>query len=97
MMTVRQGGRVALMGGIGMAGGPDLELPYPWIMRNNIAIHGQWMYPRDAAIRMAAMIRASLIDLAHYVVREFPLGSVNAAIAHAAETAGPFALTVLRP
>ena len=28
-MTVRQGGRVVLMGGVGMLGGADLALPYP--------------------------------------------------------------------
>ena len=34
-MTVRQNGRVVLMGGVGMLGGKDLALPYPWIMRNS--------------------------------------------------------------
>src|SRR4030088_520963 len=43
VMTVRPNGRVALMGGVGMAGGPGLELPYPWIMRNCISIHGVWV------------------------------------------------------
>ncbi len=40
-MTVRECGRVVLMGGVGMLGGDDLGLPYPWIMRNNITIRGQ--------------------------------------------------------
>ncbi len=30
-MTVREYGRVVLMGGVGMLGGDDLALPYPWI------------------------------------------------------------------
>jgi alcohol dehydrogenase len=40
------------MGGIGMAGqGGELTLPYAWLMRNNITIKGQWMYPRAAIPR----------------------------------------------
>ncbi|MFX9269096.1 alcohol dehydrogenase, partial [Acinetobacter baumannii] len=45
IMTVRSYGRVVLMGGVGMLGGPGLDLPYPWIMRECISIHGVWMYP----------------------------------------------------
>ena len=45
-MAVREYGKVVLMGGVGMLGGDDLALPYPWIMRNCITIIGQWMYPR---------------------------------------------------
>ena len=44
IMTVRPYGRVVLMGGVGMLGGEDLPLPYAWIMRNNIAMYGRWMY-----------------------------------------------------
>lgn len=43
-MTLREGGRAVLMGGVGMLGGEDLALPYPWIMRNLITVRGQWMY-----------------------------------------------------
>src|SRR3954470_6090756 len=49
ILSVRPHGRVALMGGVGMQGGPGLDLPYPWMMRNCISIHGQWMYPPHAA------------------------------------------------
>ena len=48
MMAVRPYGRVILMGGVGMPGGPGLELSYAWIMRNCVTIHGVWMYPRHA-------------------------------------------------
>ena len=48
IMAVRRYGRVVLMGGVNMQGGPGLELSYAWIMRNCIAIHGVWMYPREA-------------------------------------------------
>jgi alcohol dehydrogenase len=97
VMTVRQNGRVALMGGVGMLGGPGLDLPYPWIMRNCITIHGVWMYPREAIPRMIAMVRAGLLDLAQFAVTEFPLALANEAVAHAAANGGPFRMTVLKP
>ncbi len=95
VLTARPGGRVALMGGVGMAGGSGLELPYAWLMRNNITVRGQWMYPRDAARRMAALIRAGLIDLGAFNVARFTLDQVNDAVAHAATHAGPFQMTTL--
>ena len=97
LMTVRQNGRVVLMGGVGMLGGAGLELPYPWIMRNCITIHGQWMYPREATTRMIGLIRSGLIRLDHFAVTEFGLDQANEAVAHAAANSGPFKLTVLRP
>src|SRR5206468_7586130 len=60
VLAVRPHGRVVLMGGVGMAGGGDLDLPYSWLMRNNITVRGQWMYPPQAVTRMAGMVRAGL-------------------------------------
>lgn len=97
IMSVRPYGRVVLMGGVGMLGGQDLALPYPWIMRNLITIKGQWMYPRAAVPGMIGLIRAGLLDLGHFRVTEFPLNAVNNAVAHAAANAAPFSLCVLRP
>jgi alcohol dehydrogenase len=97
IMTVRPYGRVVLMGGVGMLGGPGLELPYPWIMRNCITIHGQWMCPPDATIRMAGLIRSGLMDLGNFEVTVFDLEDANEAIAHAAINSGPFKLTVIQP
>jgi NADPH:quinone reductase-like Zn-dependent oxidoreductase len=96
-MTVRPYGRVILMGGVGMAGGPGLELPYPWMMRNCITVRGQWMYPPDASIRLTGLIRAGLLRLDHFVAATFDLDQVNDAVAHAAANGGPFKMTVLRP
>ena len=48
IMTLRQGGRAVLMGGVGMLGGEELSLPYPWLMRNLITVRGQWMYDTAA-------------------------------------------------
>ena len=94
--AVRPGGRVSLMGGVGMTGGDDLTLPYAWLMRNNITIKGQWMYPRDAIPRLVAMVKNGLVDLKRYEVVEFALADVSEAIVHAAATSGPFKRTVLR-
>jgi alcohol dehydrogenase len=97
IMAVRPYGRVALMGGVGMLGGAGLDLPYAWMMRNCITLRGQWMYPPHAAIRMAAMIRAGLIDLGQFKVTAFALDRANEAVAHAAAHAGPFRMTVIQP
>lgn len=97
IMTVRAYGRVVLMGGVGMAGGAGLELPYPWIMRNCISIHGVWMYPPDAASRLIALVRAGLLRLDEYETTAFDLDHANAAVEHAAANGGPFKLTVIRP
>ena len=96
-MTVREYGRIVLMGGVGMLGGDDLALPYPWIMRNNITVRGQWMYLPYANDRVIKMIQAGLLDLAQWDVTEFSLDEANEAVAHAAESGGPFKLDVIRP
>jgi alcohol dehydrogenase len=97
IMSLRQGGRAVLMGGVGMLGGEDLALPYPWIMRNLITIRGQWMYDTAAVPGLVGLIRGGLLDLQQWAVTEFPLEHVNAAVTHAAAEAGPFKLTVLKP
>lgn len=97
IMTLRQGGRAVLMGGVGMLGGEDLALPYPWIMRNLITVRGQWMYEPAAVPGLVGLIRGGLLDLGHWAVTEFPLAEVNEAVTHAAAEAGPFRLTVLKP
>ncbi|HEX4258096.1 MAG TPA: zinc-binding alcohol dehydrogenase family protein [Streptosporangiaceae bacterium] len=95
-LTVREFGRVVLMGGVGMLGGDDLALPYPWLMRNGITVRGQWMFPRAAAPRLISLARSGLLDLGQYRVTEFSLDDVNQAVDHAAGDK-PFALTVVRP
>lgn len=95
-LAVRHGGRIVLMGGLR---GPTGDLPfnYNWLMHGDITVRGKWMYEREAIPRMIQMIRAGLVDLAQFEMAEFALDDANAAIAHAAEYAGPRQLTVLRP
>ncbi len=94
--AVRPGGRVSLMGGVGMTEGSELSLPYPWLMRNKITIKGQWLYPREAIPRLIALAQNGILDLSRYDVVEFPLTEIQAALAHASSTVGPFTKTVLR-
>jgi NADPH:quinone reductase-like Zn-dependent oxidoreductase len=96
-MAVRPYGRVVLMGGVGMLGGAGLELPYPWIMRNCITVHGVWMYPREATIGLVGLIRAGLLSLDGFDITAFALDDANEAVAHAAANSGPFKMTVIRP
>jgi threonine dehydrogenase-like Zn-dependent dehydrogenase len=84
IMTLRQGGRAVLMGGVGMLGGEDLALPYPWIMRNLITVRGQWMYDTAAIPGLVSLVRSGLLDLGHWATTTFPLTGANDAVAHAA-------------
>ncbi|AXF24554.1 alcohol dehydrogenase [Burkholderia pyrrocinia] len=97
VMTVRPYGRAVLMGGVGMLGGAGLELPYPWIMRNDITLRGKWMYPTEAVTLMAGLVRGGLLDLGHFDVTVFALDDANDAVAHAAANGGPFRMTVIAP
>lgn len=97
LMAVRPYGRVVLMGGVGMLGGEDLALPYPWIMRNLITLSGQWMYPREIIPDCIALIRNGLLQLDQFTVAEFAIENIQAAITHASKHAGAFNLTVVRP
>lgn len=96
-MSVREYGRVVLMGGVGMLGGEDLALPYPWIMHNNITLKGQWMYPPTANTSLISLVRAGLLDLSMVGTTAFPLDQANEAVAHAAAAGGRFKRTVICP
>lgn len=96
-MTVRESGRVVLMGGVGMLGGDDLALPYPWLMRNNVTLRGQWMYPRAANAELIALARDGLLDLGLFTTTAFGLDDVLEAVEHAAAHPRGFHTTVLTP
>jgi alcohol dehydrogenase len=66
-------------------------------MRNCITIHGVWMCPPEAPIKLVRLIRAGLLRLDQFTVTSFDLDRVNEAVVHAAEHAGPFRMTVIRP
>lgn len=95
-MTVRPCGRVVLMSGVSMLGVDDLALPYPWIMRNCVNIHGQWIYPTTAGPRPAALASAGVLDLGQHEIAESGFEPVNEAVAHAADNGGLLKLTVVK-
>ena len=97
VMTVRPNGRVALMGGVGWAGGGELGLSYAWLMRNCVTIRGQWMYPREATLRLHGLVSAGLLRLDMWDTTVFSLDEVEKAVAHAAAERGPFKATVIEP
>jgi alcohol dehydrogenase len=76
--------------------GNELSLPFPWLMRNNITIKGQWLYPREAIARLIALAQNGILDLSRYDVVEFPLTDIEEALAHASSTNGPFTKTVVK-
>jgi alcohol dehydrogenase len=96
-MAVRPYGRIVLMGGVGMLGGDDFALPYPWIMRNDITVRGKWMYPPHAVTQMTGLVRGGLLRLDHFDITCFSLDRANEAVAHAAANGGPFRMTVIEP
>ena len=96
-MSVREFGRIVLMGGVGMMGGDDLALPYPWLMRNGITLRGQWMYPRTANASLVNLIRSGLIDIDQWAIERFRLDQANEAVAYAQDKGGAFKATVIRP
>jgi alcohol dehydrogenase len=96
-MTVREYGRVVLMGGVGLAGGDDLRLPYPWLMRNSVTVRGQWMYPRVAVGELVNLVHAGLLDLDQDQITTFPLDAARQAVSHAAADAIPFHRTAIVP
>lgn len=91
-LAVRPGGCVVLMGGLAEK---EVAFPYGWLMRNSVAVRGQFMYPRAAVAGMVALIRAGLVSLDLFEVAEFPLDEAEKAMAHAASHAGPFQHTAL--
>lgn len=92
-MTVRPHGTVVLMGGLRVG----VAFPYAHLMRNCITVRGQYMYPREAPARLAALIRSGLLSLDGFEATRFPLDQVNEAVVHAAEHGGPFRITFIEP
>jgi alcohol dehydrogenase len=93
ILAVRSGGTAVLMGGVQAA----LDIPYNYIMRNNLVIRGQWMCPRHAPSLLVELISSGLLNLEPFSVHTFPLEQVNQAVQYAHDHGGAFRLTVLKP
>lgn len=93
ILAVRPGGTVVLMGGVQAS----LDIPYNYVMRNNLVIRGQWMCPRHAPVLLVELISSGLLSLEPFSVSTFPLEQVNQAVQYAHDYGGAFQLTVLKP
>jgi alcohol dehydrogenase len=74
LRSLRRGGRLVLMGSMGA----PLPISYLEMMLNNLEIIGQFMYPRDAFIRLVALARSGLLDISAIRTRCFPWKSFPA-------------------
>jgi alcohol dehydrogenase len=84
LRALRRGGRLVLMGSMGVA----LPIPYLEVMLNNLEIIGQFMYPRDVFRRLGELARSGLLDIDAIRTRSFPLDALPAAMESAAEAGG---------
>jgi alcohol dehydrogenase len=77
--SLRNGGRVALMGALA----DPIHIPYVEIMVRELTIRGNFMYPLTAASDIAKMIASGIIDLDLIDVTCYPLENAAAAIENA--------------
>jgi alcohol dehydrogenase len=89
--ALRRGGRLVLMGSMS----EPLPLAVGEMLGNDWSVIGNFMYPKEAPARLAAMIRGGLLDLGPIRVRAFPLDALEAAM-DAAASMRALDLTVLR-
>ena len=68
LRALRRGGRLALMGSMGV----PLPIPYLDVMLNNLEIIGQFMYPRDVFRRLGELARSGLLNIDAIRTRSFP-------------------------
>ncbi len=92
LRSLRRNGRLVMMGSCKA----PLPLDYREMLGNNWSVLGCFMYPADAPERLAALVRAGLLDLGAVRVQTFPLNALDDAMAAAAIGQGLDA-TVLLP
>jgi alcohol dehydrogenase len=84
LRSLRRGGRLALMGSMGV----PLPIPYLEMMLNNLEIIGQFMYPRDVFRRLGELARSGLLNIDAIRTRSFPLDALPSAMEAAAQADG---------
>jgi alcohol dehydrogenase len=89
--ALRRGGRLVLMGSMS----EPLPLAVGEMLGNDWSVIGNFMYPKEAPARLAAMVRGGLLDLRAIRIRAFPLDGLEAAVDAAARMRA-LDLTVLR-
>jgi alcohol dehydrogenase len=81
---LRRGGRLVLMGSMSV----PLPLTVGEMLGNNWSVIGQFMYPKDATARLAAMISAGTLDLGAIDLTTFALADLDDAMDAAARMRG---------
>jgi alcohol dehydrogenase len=84
LKALRRGGRLVLMGSMAS----PLPIPYLDVMLNDLEILGQFMYPRDTLMRLSALARLGLLDIAAIRVHAFPMEALAEAMEVAAKADG---------
>lgn len=82
--SLRNGGRVALMGALEEV----IQMPYVEIMVRELTLRGNFMYPPTAVGDIAQMIASGLIDLDWIDVQSYPMSEAAAAIENASTKGG---------
>jgi len=90
--ALRRGGTAVLMGGVQAA----IDIPYSYVMQNEISIRGALMYPRTAPRELLNMMQAANLDFSKLHVQSFSLEQISAALDHAERSRGP-SYTLLVP
>ncbi len=84
LRALRRGGRLVLMGSMSA----PLPLVVGEMLSNNWSVMGQFMYPKDATARLAAMVMAGTLDLDLINLQSFALADLEAAMDAAAGMRG---------
>jgi alcohol dehydrogenase len=84
LRALRRGGRLVLMGSMTV----PLPLNYVELMVNNWEVIGNFMFPRDAFLKLAALVRGGLLDLEKVPLSRYPLAELTAAMDMAARLRG---------
>jgi alcohol dehydrogenase len=76
LRSLKRGGRLVLMG----SATAPLELNFGEMLSNGWEVVGNFMYPKTAPAKLAALVAAGLVDLAPVRIRRFPLSQLHDAI-----------------
>lgn len=78
-------GRLVLMGGVTA----PVPLDYGHVLRQSLEIVGNFMYPRDAYLRLLRMVVAGTLDLHRIPMRQYPMKDLPEAMAVAERPGAP--------
>jgi threonine dehydrogenase-like Zn-dependent dehydrogenase len=94
ILSLRQGGRVSFMGGMGS----DISIPINVVVQRNLTLKGKWMYERKDVVRLLQMVESGRLKLEkNGLIGRFALEQWKEAFDAAAEQAGPGKLAAIVP